>query len=185
MSQFPKVERWDAFIFVDLHKKFQKMNALVDTQQFRMNPRIISNPEDIFKFDNGMLKLQHENRKESVLIESYSGKEKTGFLLILPLFSRSNPEKKQAVFFSNISCSNRIEAELLIREGLMCSWEMGYHVAFAPDTNSFYGGSEFRKAATNFFYPVTTGIPFVYSELTWDGIKQISHDLIFPFIVNE
>ena len=160
------------------------MNALKETQQFRMNPRIITHPEDICMFDKGMLKLPHKIRQESILIESYSGSKKTGFLLVMPLFSKSYPKEKQAVFLSNMAYSNRTEAKLLIKEGLMCSWEMGYHVAFTTDTNSFCSDFGFQIISKNFFRPVIPQISLLYSELTWDGIKQISHDLIFPFIVN-
>jgi hypothetical protein len=160
------------------------MNAIKETRQFRVNPRIVSNPEDIYKFDNSTLKFQHENRKESILIESFSGSEKTGYLLILPLFSKSRPKEKQAVFFSNITYSNSIEAKLLIREGLMCSWEMGYHVAFTSGKNSLYKDSGFQNFSKNFFRSFFPKISLLYSDLTWNGIKQVSRDLIFPIIVS-
>ena len=145
-----------------------------------MNPRVLMNPEDIRKFDDGNVNLYRENRKGAILIESYTGNESTGFLLILPLFSKSKPTKKQAVLFSNLSYTKRDEALMLIREGLMYSWELGYHAAFALETDLLYNESGFMKTPDNLFHQDRMSLFF--SELSWNGIKRISHDLIFPFM---
>ena len=160
------------------------MDTFQVTQQFRMNPRIVTNPKEIVRFDKSYSSISSGIRRETILIESYTGITKTGHLLILPLFSGSSPLEKQAVFLSNLTYSNINEAEKLIREGLMCSWELGYHVAFASDSNSLYKNSGFRNISKNFFSSFPHRAPLLYSELSWNGIKKIAHDLIFPVTEN-
>ena len=160
------------------------MNTMQVTQHFKVNPRIILNSEKLAQLDESFLKIQSDNKRESVLIESFTGNNQTGHLLILPLFSKSKPKVKQAVLFSNLLYTYPAEAEKLISEGLMCSWELGYHVAFTLDSDSIYRNSMFRNIPRNNFQSFPFRNSLFFSELSWDGLKKVEHDLIFPVIEN-
>ena len=118
--------------------------------------------------------------KESFLIESFSDGKLSGHILILPLFSKSKPHTKQAVLFSDLSYSTISEAKSLIREGLMCSWEIGYKVAITTQCTDIFKVTGFSELPSNIFFSQTISKNFGIIELSWDGIKKLSKDLIFP-----
>jgi hypothetical protein len=157
------------------------MNAVEQSEQFRLKHKSLLNSSEIRRYSKVAADNLRNARKEVMLIESYTGNELTGHLLVTPLFSRSRPTKNQAVFFSNLFYSTNREAVLLIREAEMCSWEMKYHVAFALNTCSFYFENGFHKNTNNAFPEYNREIPLIYSELSWNGMDLLSEDLIFPF----
>ena len=156
------------------------MNAVEQSEQFRIKHRSLLNSADISRFNKVAVDNFRNARKEVILIESYTGNELTGHLLVTPLFSRTKPAENQAVFLSNLFYSTNKEADSLIREAKMCSWEMEYHVAFALNTCSFYFENGFHKNTNNAFPLYCKEAPLIYSELSWDGINVLSGDLIFP-----
>lgn len=161
------------------------MNTAQINSQIRVKPRFINNRKEIINFTDRNQHVLFRNRQEAILIESYTEAELTGHLLILPLFSKSRSNKKQGVLMANIDYKSKEEAGLLIREALMCSWELGYHVAFALYQSNLFTENGFNKVPKTQFPAYHFEVPLLYSELSWEGMKQISADLIFPYLLNK
>jgi hypothetical protein len=130
--------------------------------------------------ESNKIEIQNLKTNEIILLRSYMGNHTTGYIIFLPVSSTSKPTKKQAVLLAGLSYSNRETSIVLIREGLMVSWELDYQVAFAPDADPLFYESGFEKNSRNFFQKNENAHPVLTSEISWDGMKSISNDLIYP-----
>jgi hypothetical protein len=156
------------------------MKRAIEKQSFTIKPRYLENTGHELDLQKYYPVIRHNAIKEIILIESYTGKRLTGHLLILPLFSKSKPSEKQAVLFSNLTYANHIEAKKIIAEGLMCAWEMGYHVAFTQNLESIIVKSGFIHPEKSHLKLNSVQSQLHYYELSWDGMHKIPDDLIFP-----
>ena len=117
----------------------------------------------------------------AIVIRSFYGEEMTGLAIFLPLRAAGDPLKKQAVYLARLTAKENNIAKALLREGLMCCWEAGYHVAFVLEEKAVYYDAGFQKISHNFFYRRTNGFPVLAFELSWNGLEMISSDLLLPF----
>lgn len=116
----------------------------------------------------------------AIVIRSFYGEDKTGTAIFLPLPSAGDPLKKQAVYLARLTAKENSIAKALLSEGLMCSWEAGYHVAFVLDEKPVYYDAGFQKVSHNFFHRRTNGFPALAFELSWNGLEMIEYDLLLP-----
>ena len=157
------------------------MNITQNVIEFQTEPFLFSNPENLKNYNENNLHEYYDGYNyEGILIKSYENKKISGFALFLPVISQSKPQTKQAVFLANLVYSNPNEAKKLIREGLMCSWEDGYHVAFVFGENQLYNNLGFQKVSKNFFDSRNNRLSLLMYELSWNGLEMISNDLLLP-----
>ncbi len=160
------------------------MNTSQNTQKFIIKPRLLTFPDEIHTFGITASLADVDAGKGAMLVESYSGDVVSGYLVMMSVYSRSDENKKQAVLFLKLIYSDIEEGRMLIREGLMRSWELDYHVAFARETDPLFVESGFRKVPGNFVRSDVTELPLLFSELSWHGMNELSADLIIPKVTN-
>ncbi|MBN1185229.1 MAG: hypothetical protein JXB49_23290 [Bacteroidales bacterium] len=102
-----------------------------------------------------------------------------GSIKISPLFSISKPTEKQAALFTNLNFTNNENCQKIIKEALKLSWEMGYKVAFTAEYREEYTKAGFQQVDRT-FNGYKKQYPLLFFELSWDGIKKISNNIIFP-----
>jgi hypothetical protein len=158
------------------------METLQINKQFKLNILtdyafgIIQNPD---------LGLNAPNLRcdKSLKIELNRGKEIIARLVLTPLISKLGHENHRAIMFEYLNYSGLRAANFIIKEALMLSWEMGYEVAFANTDIPLFVKSGFEKVS-KIFTCYNNQQPLFYSELTWNGMKNIPCDLVFPSNIN-
>ena len=158
------------------------METLQINKQYKVKTSICSS---IGIEQNPILKLNYSsnNREKAFKLELFSGKNLSGQILIIQLNSKTRENSFRAVFFSGLKYSGFREAQHIIKEALMVSWELGFVVAFSNTDIHVFHNSGFEKVSKIFpFYNYE--LPLLCYELSWNGMNKIPENLLFPKNLN-
>lgn len=158
------------------------METLQINSQFKLNILADSVSGIIQNCDSGL--NASANRYDNTLkLELNRGTERVAHLVLTPLISKSGNKNNRAIMFKDLKYCGFQYADIIIKEALMLSWEMGYEVAFTNTEIPMFVKSGFEKVSRIFtFYEYQQ--PLYFSELTWNGMNNIPFDLVFPSNIN-
>ena len=71
-------------------------------------------------------------------------------------------------------------AEILVREAMMCAWEVGYHALFSFENHPRLIKVGFQPAKKEYFSINLDKYKVSGIELSWNGFEIINKDLILP-----
>ena len=180
MSRFSISGRFALFNSVDLYQNFQKMKNSQNTPKFMIKSGLSGNPNEVYTLRIKDLEKDLSGGNGEWIIVSYTGNIVSGYLVLQPMYSHTGKNSEEAVVFSKIVYASIGEGKMLVREGLMRSWELGNLVAFALDKDPVFMEAGFQKVTSKLIHSEMAGLAVLFKELKWQGMKRISGKLVIP-----
>lgn len=118
----------------------------------------------------------------AISLIAYVGTHLAGHVLVLPLSSQQNIEKKEAAAICGVWAQEKAIEEILLRETMMSSWEEGFDVLFAFEKYKSLEMVGFQLAERSYFAMDVKQYTVLGVELSWNGFDKINKDLTLPKI---
>ena len=94
--------------------------------------------------------------------------------------SQLNMGKEDAAMICGIWTLEADIAELLVREVMMCAWEIGFHVLFSFENHLRLKKIGFHTVEKKYFASNLDKYDVKGIELSWNGFEIINKDLVLP-----
>jgi len=103
-----------------------------------------------------------------------------GHTFLIPLSSQRNLNVVESALVCGVWTLDMDVAELLIKEAIMSAWESGFHAVFSFENHLKLKKAGFAPVRKDFFSIGLSNYDAIGMELSWNGFKIITKDLILP-----